>query len=60
YLIWSCGVMGYGKRCQDTGISRLTLVLCLSQRHWLPITASPCGECMHVPTLNLGDLLLPL
>ncbi|TFK31092.1 hypothetical protein BDQ12DRAFT_701656 [Crucibulum laeve] len=60
YLLQSRNAADY-KYCQkETGISNLGIFSGLSNKHCLPIPSGFPGDSMHVPTLNLGELFVPL
>jgi hypothetical protein len=57
YLLHSCNPTDH-KRCRkETGISQPSLLSGLAKTHSLLVTSSLAGDTMHIPTLNLGDLL---
>jgi hypothetical protein len=60
YLLNACGPTDYKDCRRDTGICRTSMLLGLPARHRLPVMSTFSGDVMHVATLNLGDLLLPL
>jgi hypothetical protein len=57
YLLHSHNPTDYKKQWKETGISRPSLISGLARKHCLTITSTLAGDCMHVPTLNLGNLL---
>ena len=59
-LSMSRGATDYNYQRKITGISRPSLISGLSPQLRLPITSTFAGGCMHMPTLNLGDLFLGL
>ncbi|KAF8524533.1 hypothetical protein JB92DRAFT_3250498 [Gautieria morchelliformis] len=60
YLMHSPGPTNYKTRRRLSGISRPSLISGLSPWRRLTITSTVAGDSMHVPTLNLGPLLIQL
>ncbi|KAF8583614.1 hypothetical protein K439DRAFT_1647178 [Ramaria rubella] len=60
YILHSCNNTDYKQRRKQTGILLLCLVSGLMKEHQLSTTGMLAGGVLHVCTLNLGDLLLPL
>ncbi|KAF5386899.1 hypothetical protein D9615_001883 [Tricholomella constricta] len=60
YLLNSRNPTDYKQRRKDTGISSISIFSGLPSRHRLPLPLGFPGDSMHVPTLNLGELLPPL
>jgi len=60
FLLHSENLTNYKWHRKGTGISRPSLMSGLPVEHCLSITLGLAGDSMHVPTLNLGELFLPL
>ncbi|KAG5633858.1 hypothetical protein H0H81_004769 [Sphagnurus paluster] len=60
YLLESRNATDYKERCKQTSISGVSIFSSLSPHHRLPIPSGFPGDSMHAPTLNLGDLLIPM
>ncbi|KIY44280.1 hypothetical protein FISHEDRAFT_78185 [Fistulina hepatica ATCC 64428] len=62
-LKWLCHIQTkaqYEHVRRETGIVKPTIFSGLSAKHCLSIPGLFCGDCMHLPALNLTDLLIPL
>lgn len=60
YLLNSRNPTDYKQRRKDTGISNISIFSGLPSNRRLPIPSGFPGDCMHVPNINLGELLPPL
>ena len=60
YLLHSRNVTDYKTRRRDTGIVTISLFSGLPPTGRLPLPSGFPGDVMHVTTLNLGELLVPL
>ncbi|KAG5649222.1 hypothetical protein H0H81_005339, partial [Sphagnurus paluster] len=60
YLLGSHNATDYKERRKQTGISGVSIFSGLSPHHRLPIPSGFPGDSMHAPTLNPGDLLIPM
>ncbi|KAJ2921645.1 hypothetical protein H1R20_g15449, partial [Candolleomyces eurysporus] len=59
-LLGSTGKTNYKARRKETGLSSTSIFSGLASNRRLPVPCGFVGDSMHVPTLNLGDLLVPL
>ena len=60
YLMGSHNTTDYKNRQQDTRTSRPSLISDLPRTAQLPLASCLCGDAMHMCSLNVGDLFLPL
>ena len=60
YLLGARSHTDYKRRRRDTGISQPKLLHGLLMHKRLSMSATLCGDTMHLTTLNLGDLFIPL
>lgn len=60
YLLNSRNPTDYKLRRKDTGISNISIFSGLPSNRRLPVPSGFPGDSMHVPNLNLGELLPPL
>ncbi|PPQ82247.1 hypothetical protein CVT26_008926 [Gymnopilus dilepis] len=60
FLLGTRTATDYKYRRRETGITTISIFSGLSPRHRLPVPAGFPGDSMHVPNLNLGELLVPL
>jgi hypothetical protein len=60
YLLRSRNITEFKDRRKRTGISKPSLFNGLAARHRLPLPSGFPADLMHLLTLNLGDLLIPL
>ncbi|KIJ53714.1 hypothetical protein M422DRAFT_154434 [Sphaerobolus stellatus SS14] len=60
YVLQSTSQTNYEARRRDTGISIPSILLGFQPDCCLPVASAFVGDCMHVLTLNMGELFVPL
>ena len=60
YLLQSTSQTNYEARRKDTGIALPSMLMGFQPGCCLPVSSAFVGDCMHVLTLNMGELFVPL
>ncbi|KAF8576146.1 hypothetical protein K439DRAFT_1664746 [Ramaria rubella] len=60
YILKARNISNFRECRKDTGISGPPLYLGLPMERRLSLTGALAGDSMHAPTLNIGDLMVPL